>query len=68
MAWLPLPEKIQGELRSMFRAEGWPNFPTKSLRSKRRSSPCIFQVVVYLYQSKAIYLFISPNHYGNYLG
>jgi hypothetical protein len=55
---MPLPEKIQGELRSMFRAEGWPNFLTKGLRSKRRNSPCIFQVVVSL--SIQSYLSIDP--------
>jgi hypothetical protein len=37
---MQLPEKIQGELRR-FERRPYTNFPTKGLRSKRQSSPCI---------------------------
>jgi hypothetical protein len=37
---IQLPKKIQGELRRFERT----NLPTKGLRSKRRSTSCIFQV------------------------
>jgi hypothetical protein len=55
-------------------AQNWPGFPhlanfcallainfqTKVLRSKRRSSPCIFQEVAFLYQSKVFLLLPLP--------